>query len=74
MSERDAERSVSQTVRAQLALRDMILWLEELTGLTKREAYYLVGLAGHARPGQVQVPLYSMRCLMPKTFIPSRKS
>src|SRR5438552_5552267 len=55
-----------------LALRDMILWLEELTGLTKREAYYLVGLAGHARPGQVQVPLYSMRCLMPKTFIPSR--
>src|SRR6478672_5620857 len=25
MSERDAERSVSQTVRAQLALRDMIL-------------------------------------------------
>ena len=50
----------------------MILWLEELTGLTKREAYYLVGLAGHARPGQVQVPLYSMRCLMPKTFIPSR--
>ena len=55
-----------------LALRDMILWLEELTGLTKREAYFLVGLAGHARPGQVQVPLYSMRCLMPKTFIPSR--
>ena len=25
MSERDSERSVSQTVRAQLALRDMIL-------------------------------------------------
>jgi amidase len=49
-----------------LALRDMILWLEELTGLSKREAYFLAGLAGHARPGQVQVPLYSMRCIMPK--------
>ncbi len=58
---------------ARLALREMILWLEELTGLSKREAYYLVGLAGHARPGQIQVPLYSMRCLMPKQFLPPRK-
>jgi len=58
---------------ARLALREMILWLAELTGLSKREAFYLVGLAGHARPGQVQVPLYSMRCLMPKEFIPKRR-
>jgi acetamidase/formamidase len=57
-----------------LALRDMILWIEELTGLTKREAYLLVGLAGHARPGQVQVPLYSMRCIMPKAMLPARDS
>ena len=56
-----------------LALRDMILWLEERTGLSKREAYFLVGLAGHARPGQVQVPLYSMRCIMPKKFLPERR-
>jgi acetamidase/formamidase len=53
-----------------LALRDMILWLEELTGLSKREAFYLVGLTGHARPGQAQVPQYSMRCIMPKKFLP----
>ena len=55
-----------------LALRDMILWLEERTGLTKREAYYLVGLSGHARPGQAQVAQYSMRCIMPKRHLPPR--
>lgn len=55
-----------------LALRDMILWLEELTGMSKLDAYLLFGIAGHVRPGQVQVPLYSMRCLMPKKFVPNR--
>ena len=55
-----------------LALRDMILWLSELTGLSKREAFFLVGLAGHARPGQFQVPLYSMRCIMPKAYLPAK--
>ncbi len=55
-----------------LALRDMILWMEELTGMSKHDAYLLVGIAGHARPGQVQVPLYSMRCLMPKVHLPGR--
>lgn len=53
-----------------LALREMILWLEERLGVSKREAYFLVGLAGHARPGQVQVPNYSMRCIMPKDRLP----
>lgn len=53
-----------------LALRDMILWMEELTGMSKHDAYLLVGIAGHARPGQAQVPLYSMRCLMPKAYMP----
>src|SRR5262249_59554302 len=56
-----------------LALRDMILWVEELTGLSKRDAYLLVGIAGHARPGQAQVSLYSMRCLMPKQHLPQRR-
>ncbi len=56
-----------------LALRDMILWLEERTGLSKHEAYLLVGIAGHARPGQVQVSQYSMRCLMPKAHLPKQK-
>jgi amidase len=57
-----------------LALRDMILWLEELTGMSKLDAYLLFGIAGHVRPGQVQVPLYSMRCLMPKKFVPNRRT
>jgi len=56
-----------------LALRDMILWMEELTGMSKHEAYLLVGIAGHVRPGQVQASLYSMRCLMPKKFMPRRR-
>ena len=54
-----------------LARRDMILGLEERSGVSRREAYFLVGLAGHARPGQVQVPLYSMRCIMPKAILES---
>jgi len=56
-----------------LALRDMILWMEELTGMSKHDAYLLVGLVGHARPGQAQVSLYSMRCQMPKAFLPKKR-
>ena len=52
------------------ALRDMILWLEERAGMTKHEAYALAGVAGHARPGQAQVGLYSMRCIVPKAHLP----
>jgi len=57
-----------------LALRDMILWMEELTGMSKHDAYLLVGLVGHARTGQAQVSLYSMRCQMPKAFLPKKRS
>jgi amidase len=57
-----------------LALREMILWIEELTGMSKHEAYLLVGIAGHARPGQAQVSPYSMRCLMPKAYLPRRRT
>jgi amidase len=57
-----------------LALRDMILWMEELTGMSKHDAYLLVGIAGHVRPGQAQVPLFSMRCLMPKQYLPKRRT
>lgn len=52
-----------------LAMREMILWIEERTGMSKHDAYLLLGLAGHARPGQVQTPLYSMRCLMPTSYL-----
>jgi acetamidase/formamidase len=56
-----------------LALRDMILWMEELTGMSKHDAYLLLGLVGHARPGQVQVSPYSMRVQMPKQYLSARK-
>lgn len=52
------------------ALRDMIFWLEERYGLSKHEAYLLIGAAGHARPGQSQVGLFSMRCIVPRTYLP----
>ncbi len=54
------------------ALREMILWLEEEFGLSKHEAYLLIGAAGHSRPGQAQVGLFSMRCIVPKACLPAR--
>ena len=51
------------------ALREMILWLEERTGMSRQEAYLLAGVAGHARPGQVQTGLYSMRCIVPRSYL-----
>src|SRR3989442_11237882 len=46
---------------ARQALREMIGWIEELTGMSKHEAYLLAGCVGAWRPGQAQVPNYSMR-------------
>jgi len=59
---------------ARQSLREMIFWLEELTGMTKHEAYLLLGCVGDWRPGQVQVPQYSMRCIFPKKYLRRRKS
>lgn len=53
------------------AFRDLILWAVERTGMTKQEAYLLIGTAGHARPGQAQVGTYSMRCMVPKSVLPA---
>ena len=53
------------------ALRDLILWVVERTGMSNQEAYAVIGTAGHARPGQSQVGLYSMRCMVPKRCIVS---
>jgi amidase len=53
------------------AFRDLILWVVERTGMTRQEAYLLIGTAGHARPGQAQVGSYSMRCMVPKAVLPS---
>ena len=52
------------------AFRDLILWVVELTGMSNQEAYAMIGTAGHARPGQAQVGLYSMRCMVPKSVLP----
>src|SRR6266478_2553822 len=41
---------------ARQALREMICWMEELTGMSKHEAYLLAGCVGAWRPGQAQVP------------------
>lgn len=53
------------------ALREMIFWLEERYGMSKHEAYLLIGAAGHARPGQAQVGLFSMRCIVPRQYLPA---
>lgn len=54
------------------ALREMIFWIGERTGMSKHEAYLLIGLVGDARPGQAQVPDYSMRCIFPKRYLRER--
>jgi amidase len=53
------------------AFRDLILWVVEQTGMSNQEAYTVVGTAGHARPGQAQVGLYSMRCMVSKSVLPT---
>jgi len=53
----------------QAALRDLIKWVSELTGMTWEQAYQLIGLAGHARPGQAQVDKYSFRCMIEKRYL-----
>jgi amidase len=58
---------------ARQALRDMIGWIEERTGMSKHEAYLLAGCVGAWRPGQVQVPNYSMRCIFPKQYLRERR-
>jgi acetamidase/formamidase len=57
---------------ARQALREMLCWIEERTGMSKHEAYLLAGCVGDWRPGQVQVPNYSMRCIFPKKYLRNR--
>jgi amidase len=58
---------------ARQALREMIGWIEERTGMSKHEAYLLAGCVGDWRPGQVQIPHYSMRCIFPKKYLRERR-
>lgn len=52
-----------------LAVRDMILWIEQRSSLSRQEAYMLLGIEGHVRPGNAQVRNFSMRCLFPKKYL-----
>ncbi len=54
-----------------LAVREMILWLEERYGWTRAEARIMLNLASDLRPGQLLVGLYTMRLLVPKDQLPS---
>ncbi|CAN5739710.1 hypothetical protein BH23CHL4_BH23CHL4_19700 [soil metagenome] len=51
------------------AFRELIGWVVELTGMTVRDAYAVIGAAGQTRPGQAQVGLFSMRVMVPKAAI-----
>lgn len=51
------------------AFRELIGWVTELTGMTLQEAYVAIGVGGHARPGQLQTGLYSMRVMIPKSVV-----
>jgi acetamidase/formamidase len=55
-----------------LAIREMILWLEERHGWTREEARMLLALTGDLRPGQMQVVPYTMRFIVPKEHLPAR--
>jgi amidase len=61
------DKPLEEALRA--ALRDLIRWVVELTGMSTRDAYALIGTAGQARPGQAQVGLYSMRCMVPRALL-----
>ena len=52
-----------------LAIREMILWLEERYDWSKAEARLFLNLVSELRPGQVQVGLYSMRLLVAKEHL-----
>ena len=63
----------SPTENAQwLAIREMILWLEERHGWTKDDARMLLALTGDIRPGQMQVIPYTMRLMVAKEHLPAK--
>ena len=54
-----------------LCIREMMLWLQERHGLSRREARIMITLCGDLRPGQAISGLYTMRYRMPKEHLPS---
>lgn len=53
-----------------IALREMILWLEERCGWTKEDARRFLALTCELRPGQMQVVPYTMRLLVARRHLP----
>ena len=53
-----------------LAIREMVVWLEQRYGWSKEEARRLLGLVCDVRPGQAQVAMYTMRLLVAKAHLP----
>ncbi|WP_437222812.1 acetamidase/formamidase family protein [Planctomicrobium sp. SH661] len=55
-----------------LAIREMILWLEERYGWTKADARKLLSVTGDLRPGQMLAVPYTMRFCVPKEHLPTQ--
>jgi acetamidase/formamidase len=53
-----------------IAVREMILWLEQRHGWSKDDARRLLTLTGDLRPGQIQVHPYTMRLIVAKEHLP----
>jgi acetamidase/formamidase len=53
-----------------IAVREMILWLEQRHGWTKDDARRLLTLTGDLRPGQMQVHPCTMRLIVSKEHLP----
>lgn len=57
-----------------IAVREMVLWVQSLTGWTKAKCLNLIGLVADCRPGQaipgIGIP-YTMRCIMPRSYLPA---
>jgi amidase len=54
----------------QFATSEMLRWLQEDYGFTKREANLLLGYAGEYDLGNIYNPAYSMVCKLRKSYIP----
>jgi amidase len=55
-----------------IAVRQMVVWVESLTGWSKAKCLNLIGLVADCRPGQaiagIGIP-HTMRCIMPRSYL-----
>ena len=64
---RDSDRPLEDAFR--ISQHDMVLWLQQLTGLHVLDAYQLLAQAGTAPVGNAVDPNYSMLARIPKTLL-----